>query len=170
MTSSDSASSGPQAPVVRRSSPNSPTPTRMLATRVDEHDRRLGGDDRARVDRVLGQEHGERAEEGQRVGLPVAVQRVQSDAANPDTTLVQAAVNAKLIDAAVPNIAARHQRGPRSASTAAITMPPAHAPPATIHSHSGGDSVPSTGSAKYRKPARPAAHGQDAGPLAARPS
>ena len=84
------------------------------------------------------------------------VQAGQSDAANPDTTFVQAAVNAKLIDAAVPNIAARHQRGPRSASAVAITMPPVQAPPAMSHSHSGGDSVPSTGSAKDRNPARPA--------------
>jgi hypothetical protein len=68
---------------------------------------------------------------------------------------VQAAVNAKLIAAAVPNMAARHQRGPRRASRTAIVMATMQAPPVTPHAHGGGVSVPSTGSAKYRKPARP---------------
>ncbi len=69
---------------------------------------------------------------------------------------MQAAVKAKLIAAAVPNIAARHQRGPRSARTTAVVIAPVHARIATTHRHSGGGSMPYWGWAKYRNPASPA--------------
>jgi hypothetical protein len=71
--------------------------------------------------------------------------------------LVHAAVKAKLTDAAVPNIAARHQRGPRMARKTVKTMIPTHTPPVTAHFHPGGGVMPYSGSAKYKKPDRPAA-------------
>src|SRR5262249_52645440 len=57
--------------------------------------------------------------------------------------------------AAVPNIAARHQRGPRSARTMAAAMAAQQAAPVMIHCNSDGVSVPYSGLAKYRKPASP---------------
>src|SRR5258708_5437179 len=57
--------------------------------------------------------------------------------------------------AAFLNMAARHQRGPRSARTTAAVIAAQQAAPVMIHCHSGGARVPDSGLAKDRKPARP---------------
>ena len=68
---------------------------------------------------------------------------------------MQAAVKAKLMAAAVPNMAARHHRGPRRASTTATAIPPLQAPPAITQLQKDGDRLPSSGWAQYKKPERP---------------
>ena len=55
-----------------------------------------------------------------------------------------------------PNIAALHQRGPRSASATVNTMPATHDPPTTIQPRLPGTPSPPVGAEKARKPARPA--------------
>src|SRR3984893_19035690 len=52
-------------------------------------------------------------------------------------------------------MAARHQRGPRRARTTAAAMAAQEAAMVMIHCHGGVVTLPYSGLAKYRKPARP---------------
>ncbi len=68
---------------------------------------------------------------------------------------MSAAVNANAMAAALPNIAAFHQRGPQRVATTVSTMSAVVLPPTTIHPRLVGTSSPPPGAAKKRNPARP---------------
>jgi len=85
----------------------------------------IGANAQGRITQLLVKE-GDHVAKGQ---LLARIDETQSAAAMLETVFVQAAVKAKLIAPAVPNMAARHQRGPRNARTTATAMAALHAPP-----------------------------------------
>ena len=66
-------------------------------------------------------------------------------------------MNAKAMAAALPNIAAFHQRGPQRVATTVTTIRNVALPPTTIQPRLVGTSSPPPGAAKKRKPERPKA-------------
>jgi cell division septation protein DedD len=69
--------------------------------------------------------------------------------------LIRAAVKAYDMAAAVPNMAAFHQRGPQRVATTPATITPTEIPPTTTQPLVVGTRSPPPGTAKARNPARP---------------